>query len=179
MDKEKTNDAEEQAMDDETGQSAAQEDAEPVWGTRVVEMHGEVGAWCRVLHGEAVGASPWRLFGATRWRYRVFAAGTFLTLDYGWSNAHGVYRRELVIGQTWAQKSEPISHVAPGLTVWLRARGKQRYKRALAYAELCAQHQLLGATSLHVLAHQWLLAGLDPCLLVGRHRATPRRRGRP
>jgi hypothetical protein len=166
-------------MHDATTQAEAGEEAhEPVWGTRVVETHVEVGRWCRVLHGDAVGGSDWRQFGPTRWRYRVFAARTFLVLDYGWSNAHGVYRRELIIGQTWTPPLEPMSHVAPGLTVWLRARGKQSYKRALAYATLCQAHQLLDATRLHVLAHQWLLAGLDPCLLIGRHHRALRNRGR-
>lgn len=152
-------------------------EAEPVWKTRVVEVEvaseptraARIG--CAVLYGSPVGGSPWQQARGLRWRYRVFEAGAVIVLELMWSNARGVYRRELLAGVVCGAHMDPVPCVSPGLEVVLRTSGKQRLTFARGYMDLCSKAGFIPRVELHRQAHQWLKAGRDPALLVQHHLA--------
>lgn len=146
--------------------------AEPtlLWGTRVQErwVQGR-GMSCKVVSGQEVGSSVWYEQEEGGFRNMVFASDSVIVLDYSWSNARGVYRRELVFGLVWGSPLAPVLCVQPGLKVLLWARGKRSVERTQRYLDLCIQAHLMERVELHQRAHQWLLAQRDLGLLVGRY----------
>jgi hypothetical protein len=141
-----------------------------LWSTRVQERRVMGGGMnCEVIYGEEVICSSWRERAGTSERYKVFASGMVVVLEYCWSNARGVYRRELVFGRVLGEPLGLLPCVHPGLEVLLCARGKRSVERAQRYLELCTQANLMDRVELHQRAHQWLLAQRELGLLVGRH----------